>query len=56
MGDEESALDYLLTGSGGSFRGWVDSGRVAVDLLVIDGTASPRIVLPLFELGPEVAE
>jgi len=56
VGDETSSLDYLLTGSGGSFRGWVDSGRVAVDLLVIDGTGTPRIALPLFELGPEVAE
>ena len=56
VGDDASSLNYLLTGSGGSFRGWVDSGRVAVDLLVIDGTGSPRIALPLFELGPELLE
>ena len=54
VGDEESSLPYLLTGSGGSFRGWVDSGREAVDLLVLDDASSPRIVLPTFELGPEV--
>lgn len=56
VGDSSSSLDYLLTGSGGTFRGWVDSGRVAVDLLVIDGTSTPRIALPLFELGPEIVE
>lgn len=53
-GDDAESNGYLLTGTGGFFRGWIESGYRAVDLLICNSSGVPVMVRPLFELGSEI--
>ena len=45
---------YLVTSQGGTYRGWVESGSLVVDLLITNGSGVPVLVIPLVPVGPEV--
>ena len=44
---------YLLTGSGGHFRGWLPTSTPLVDLLITDDSKNPVVVIPFWATGPE---
>ena len=52
-GDTTNANGYLLTGTGGLFRGWLPTSTTLVDILVTDNSKNPEVVLPFFAPGPE---
>ena len=56
VGNGANANKYLLTGTGGTYRGWTQSGRTLVDLLVTDSSGSAKIVIPYHHLGAEIFE
>jgi hypothetical protein len=53
-GNETNAYRYMLTGQGGWYNGWTQSGIVAVDLLVCNSGNTPVVIMPDVAIGPEV--
>lgn len=52
-GDATNSNGYLLTGTGGHFRGWLPTSTVLVDLLITDNSKNPEVVIPFFTPGTE---
>jgi hypothetical protein len=55
-GNDTNANNYLLTGQGGLYRGWVSKGTRMVDLLIADSSGVPAVVQPFVSLTPEMDE
>lgn len=49
-----SAGDYLVTGTNGEFSGYIDEGYPSVDLLIVDSSGVPRAMLAGFTPGASV--
>lgn len=54
VGNNANGNAYMLTARGGRYRGWVQSGIEAVDLLVMDQVPAPVLVVPFVPTGPEI--
>lgn len=52
-GASANSNGYLLTGTGGHFRGWLDTGKTLVDLLITDASGNPEIAIPFVSTGAE---
>ena len=55
VGSAQNPQTYMLTADGGMFEGWITSGYALCDLLVADLSGTPKIVIPHFSTGHEVA-
>lgn len=55
-GNNANANPYFLTASNGNFRGWVDDGVEACDLLITDDSGGVRMVIPLKQVGPGIVQ
>jgi len=54
VGNNTNPNEYLVTGQGGWFQGWILEGYPAMDLLITDESGSPLVALPLYTPGPEL--
>ena len=54
VGNAASSYDYFLTSQGGEFHGWITGGYEVVDLLVMNSSGTPIVVIPTYEVGPEI--
>lgn len=54
VGNNANSNKYLVSGQGGFFHGWTQTGIIAVDLLITNESGSPEIVKPFHTLGAEV--
>lgn len=52
--DATSPGTYVTTGSQGDFRVWLESGTYACDILLVDSSGTPRLVIPTVQVGPEL--
>jgi hypothetical protein len=50
-GATANANGYMVTGSGGHFRGWLPSQTKTVDLLITDSSKNPQVVVPFYTTG-----
>lgn len=53
-GQNSHTLPYALTGSNGQFEVWLESGILAVDLLITDTNRVPIVVIPFVSPGREI--
>lgn len=54
VGNNVLSVPYLITGKGGYFSGWIESGWTLVDLLITNQSGTPLAVIPFYPLGTEV--
>lgn len=53
-GQNAHSTYYALTGSNGQFEVWLESGILAVDLLITDTNNNPIVVIPFVSPGREI--
>lgn len=54
VGNEVMSYDYIVTGEIGDYHVYLTAGSVKTDLLIQD-SQGPRLVIPLVDLGAQVA-
>jgi len=52
-GASANSNGYLLTGTGGHFRGWLPTSTTLVDLLITDSSGNMEIAIPFVTTGAE---
>ena len=51
-GGDTPTNNYITTGQGGHFRGWLPAGTEVVDLLITNSSDQPQAVIPGVVVGP----
>lgn len=54
VGNDAAGTDYMLTGQGGGFQGWIADGYAIVDLLITNPSGVPTLAIPSVPPGPGV--